>query len=168
MIEHFFLYQSFFLKMRFIFSFMLLLGGINAFVSGTSMEEIDDDAVLLQEMGNNQDNRPSDQPLSFDDLLLSLETIRYDPCPSWTDRKREEEIRPFSCHYCDRRFKRNMHMVRHIESRHAPKYSFICMLCRRNASRRDNLQQHIRAVHMKKLKEAPHLTIDDFIETRST
>lgn len=50
----------------------------------------------------------------------------------------------FCCDYCDRRFKRQEHLKRHIRSLHICEKPFTCHICQKNFSRSDNLNQHIK------------------------
>lgn len=50
----------------------------------------------------------------------------------------------FCCEYCDRRFKRQEHLKRHIRSLHICEKPFTCTICDKNFSRSDNLNQHIK------------------------
>ncbi|QLG74305.1 hypothetical protein HG535_0G01890 [Zygotorulaspora mrakii] len=50
----------------------------------------------------------------------------------------------FACEYCDRRFKRQEHLKRHIRSLHMCEKPFDCHICGKKFSRSDNLNQHIK------------------------
>lgn len=50
----------------------------------------------------------------------------------------------FGCDYCDRRFKRQEHLKRHVRSLHMCEKPFGCPVCGKKFSRSDNLNQHIK------------------------
>lgn len=50
----------------------------------------------------------------------------------------------FGCEFCDRRFKRQEHLKRHVRSLHMGEKPFNCTLCGKKFSRSDNLNQHIK------------------------
>lgn len=50
----------------------------------------------------------------------------------------------FGCEYCDRRFKRQEHLKRHVRSLHMCEKPFDCHICGKKFSRSDNLNQHIK------------------------
>ncbi|QLQ79619.1 hypothetical protein HG537_0C02660 [Torulaspora globosa] len=50
----------------------------------------------------------------------------------------------FGCEYCDRRFKRQEHLKRHIRSLHMGEKPFNCLICGKKFSRSDNLNQHVK------------------------
>ncbi|SCV00762.1 LANO_0F08460g1_1 [Lachancea nothofagi CBS 11611] len=50
----------------------------------------------------------------------------------------------FACEFCDRRFKRQEHLKRHVRSLHMGEKPFGCHLCGKKFSRSDNLNQHIK------------------------
>ncbi|GAV56268.1 hypothetical protein ZYGR_0BB00450 [Zygosaccharomyces rouxii] len=50
----------------------------------------------------------------------------------------------FGCEYCDRRFKRQEHLKRHVRSLHMCEKPFGCHICGKKFSRSDNLNQHIK------------------------
>ncbi|GMM54587.1 Com2 protein [Maudiozyma humilis] len=50
----------------------------------------------------------------------------------------------FCCEYCDRRFKRQEHLKRHVRSLHICEKPFTCHICHKHFSRSDNLNQHIK------------------------
>ncbi|CAH01814.1 Com2p [Kluyveromyces lactis] len=52
--------------------------------------------------------------------------------------------KPFGCEYCDRRFKRQEHLKRHIRSLHICEKPYGCHLCGKKFSRSDNLSQHLK------------------------
>ncbi|SCV04148.1 LAME_0H16138g1_1 [Lachancea meyersii CBS 8951] len=50
----------------------------------------------------------------------------------------------FACEFCDRRFKRQEHLKRHVRSLHMGEKPFGCHICGKKFSRSDNLNQHIK------------------------
>ena len=52
--------------------------------------------------------------------------------------------KPFGCEYCDRRFKRQEHLKRHIRSLHICEKPYGCDICGKKFSRSDNLNQHLK------------------------
>ncbi|CAI4433834.1 BPK_HP2_G0014430.mRNA.1.CDS.1 [Saccharomyces cerevisiae] len=50
----------------------------------------------------------------------------------------------FGCEFCDRRFKRQEHLKRHVRSLHMCEKPFTCHICNKNFSRSDNLNQHVK------------------------
>ncbi|KAL3239926.1 Com2p RNJ42_04969 [Nakaseomyces bracarensis] len=50
----------------------------------------------------------------------------------------------FGCEFCDRRFKRQEHLKRHVRSLHMGEKPFECHICNKKFSRSDNLNQHIK------------------------
>ncbi|SCU93558.1 LADA_0G03752g1_1 [Lachancea dasiensis] len=50
----------------------------------------------------------------------------------------------FACEFCDRRFKRQEHLKRHIRSLHMGEKPFGCHICGKKFSRSDNLNQHVK------------------------
>lgn len=50
----------------------------------------------------------------------------------------------FACDFCDRRFKRQEHLKRHVRSLHMGEKPFDCHICGKKFSRSDNLNQHIK------------------------
>ncbi|QLL32744.1 hypothetical protein HG536_0D02660 [Torulaspora globosa] len=50
----------------------------------------------------------------------------------------------YGCEYCDRRFKRQEHLKRHIRSLHMGEKPFNCLICGKKFSRSDNLNQHVK------------------------
>ncbi|CDO93313.1 unnamed protein product [Kluyveromyces dobzhanskii CBS 2104] len=52
--------------------------------------------------------------------------------------------KPFGCEFCDRRFKRQEHLKRHIRSLHICEKPYGCHLCGKKFSRSDNLSQHLK------------------------
>lgn len=50
----------------------------------------------------------------------------------------------FACEFCDRRFKRQEHLKRHVRSLHMCEKPFQCHICDKKFSRSDNLNQHIK------------------------
>lgn len=50
----------------------------------------------------------------------------------------------FGCEFCDRRFKRQEHLKRHVRSLHMGEKPFECHICNKSFSRSDNLNQHIK------------------------
>ncbi|CCD23228.1 Com2p NDAI_0B01930 [Naumovozyma dairenensis CBS 421] len=50
----------------------------------------------------------------------------------------------FGCEYCERRFKRQEHLKRHVRSLHIGVKPYTCHICQKNFSRSDNLSQHIK------------------------
>ncbi|KAI8394450.1 Zinc finger C2H2 type domain signature [Nakaseomyces glabratus] len=50
----------------------------------------------------------------------------------------------FGCEFCDRRFKRQEHLKRHIRSLHMGEKPYECHICNKKFSRSDNLNQHIK------------------------
>ena len=50
----------------------------------------------------------------------------------------------FACDYCERRFKRQEHLKRHVRSLHMGEKPFGCHICDKKFSRSDNLNQHIK------------------------
>lgn len=50
----------------------------------------------------------------------------------------------FGCEFCDRRFKRQEHLKRHVRSLHMCEKPFNCHICDKKFSRSDNLNQHIK------------------------
>ncbi|CCF56514.1 hypothetical protein KAFR_0B02160 [Kazachstania africana CBS 2517] len=56
----------------------------------------------------------------------------------------DDGTKQFSCEYCDRRFKRQEHLKRHIRSLHICEKPFHCHICDKHFSRSDNLNQHIK------------------------
>ncbi|AMD21029.1 HEL252Wp [Eremothecium sinecaudum] len=52
--------------------------------------------------------------------------------------------KPFGCEYCDRRFKRQEHLKRHVRSLHMGEKPYDCKICGKKFSRSDNLNQHIK------------------------
>lgn len=52
--------------------------------------------------------------------------------------------KPFGCNYCERRFKRQEHLKRHVRSLHMGEKPYGCSICGKKFSRSDNLNQHIK------------------------
>ncbi|CEP60528.1 Com2p LALA0_S01e12970g [Lachancea lanzarotensis] len=50
----------------------------------------------------------------------------------------------FACEFCDRRFKRQEHLKRHVRSLHMGEKPFGCHICGKKFSRSDNLNQHVK------------------------
>lgn len=50
----------------------------------------------------------------------------------------------FGCEFCDRRFKRQEHLKRHVRSLHMGEKPFNCLICGKKFSRSDNLNQHVK------------------------
>lgn len=50
----------------------------------------------------------------------------------------------FACDFCDRRFKRQEHLKRHVRSLHMGEKPFDCQICGKKFSRSDNLNQHVK------------------------
>lgn len=50
----------------------------------------------------------------------------------------------YGCEYCDRRFKRQEHLKRHVRSLHMGEKPFNCLICGKKFSRSDNLNQHVK------------------------
>lgn len=50
----------------------------------------------------------------------------------------------FGCEFCDRRFKRQEHLKRHIRSLHMCEKPYGCHICGKKFSRSDNLNQHLK------------------------
>ncbi|SCU84732.1 LAFA_0D11672g1_1 [Lachancea sp. 'fantastica'] len=50
----------------------------------------------------------------------------------------------FACEFCDRRFKRQEHLKRHVRSLHMGEKPFGCQICGKKFSRSDNLNQHVK------------------------
>lgn len=57
-----------------------------------------------------------------------------------------EDRNRFDCHLCDKSFKHNFHLIRHIRS-HSGLKPFICDICGKTFVRRDNCRDHARRVH---------------------
>ncbi|AGO11208.1 AaceriACL057Wp [[Ashbya] aceris (nom. inval.)] len=55
-----------------------------------------------------------------------------------------DATKPFGCEYCERRFKRQEHLKRHIRSLHMGEKPYGCDICGKKFSRSDNLNQHIK------------------------
>ncbi|CCK69962.1 Com2p KNAG_0D02120 [Huiozyma naganishii CBS 8797] len=53
-----------------------------------------------------------------------------------------DNTKHYSCEYCERRFKRQEHLKRHIRSLHLGAKPYTCHICARKFSRSDNLNQH--------------------------
>ena len=56
----------------------------------------------------------------------------------------EDPSKVFSCHICNRRFRRQEHLKRHYRSLHTHEKPFKCHECGKQFSRSDNLSQHQR------------------------
>lgn len=72
---------------------------------------------------------------------------RLGPMPKTRGRKPSpmlDATKHFGCEYCDRRFKRQEHLKRHIRSLHMCEKPFGCHICGKKFSRSDNLNQHIK------------------------
>lgn len=50
----------------------------------------------------------------------------------------------FACEFCDRRFRRQEHLKRHVRSLHMGEKPYGCHICGKKFSRSDNLNQHIK------------------------
>ncbi|CCC68544.1 hypothetical protein NCAS_0B04600 [Naumovozyma castellii] len=55
-----------------------------------------------------------------------------------------DATKQFACDYCERRFKRQEHLKRHVRSLHIGEKPYACHICNKNFSRSDNLTQHIK------------------------
>lgn len=55
-----------------------------------------------------------------------------------------DATKQFGCEFCDRRFKRQEHLKRHVRSLHMCEKPFTCHICNKNFSRSDNLNQHVK------------------------
>ncbi|XP_078359971.1 uncharacterized protein LOC144644372 [Oculina patagonica] len=60
-----------------------------------------------------------------------------------------------SCKYCDKTFKTQRSLKRHVKSVHGQKKAFQCSKCKRAFNRRDNLNRHVGKVHEKKKSPKP-------------
>lgn len=56
----------------------------------------------------------------------------------------DDGTKQYGCQYCQRRFKRQEHLKRHVRSLHMGEKPYNCHICHKNFSRSDNLLQHIR------------------------
>lgn len=56
----------------------------------------------------------------------------------------DDGTKQYGCQYCQRRFKRQEHLKRHVRSLHMGEKPYNCHICHKNFSRSDNLSQHIR------------------------
>lgn len=75
---------------------------------------------------------------------------RFGSMPKTRGRKPSpilDATKHFGCEYCDRRFKRQEHLKRHVRSLHMCEKPFGCHICGKKFSRSDNLNQHIKT-HM--------------------
>ena len=55
----------------------------------------------------------------------------------------------FACQQCPKRFTRNDHLERHVESVHEKRKAFECAVCAHQFARKHHLSKHILAVHAK-------------------
>ncbi|CCE62746.1 hypothetical protein TPHA_0D01050 [Tetrapisispora phaffii CBS 4417] len=55
-----------------------------------------------------------------------------------------DSSKQFGCDYCERRFKRQEHLKRHVRSLHMCVKPYACHICDKKFSRSDNLSQHIK------------------------
>ncbi|AET41673.1 Com2p Ecym_8403 [Eremothecium cymbalariae DBVPG len=55
-----------------------------------------------------------------------------------------DATKPFGCEFCERRFKRQEHLKRHVRSLHMGEKPYGCDICGKKFSRSDNLNQHIK------------------------
>ena len=52
--------------------------------------------------------------------------------------------------YCEKSFKRNEYLKRHVKNIHAKNKSFACSMCDMKFVRKDKLNQHVKSVHIGK------------------
>lgn len=97
-----------------------------------------DDVDNYAHINTTGSSTPSPQPLSRKRLGSMPKTRGRKPSPI------PDATKHFGCEYCDRRFKRQEHLKRHIRSLHMCEKPFGCHICGKKFSRSDNLNQHIK------------------------
>ncbi|EDO18136.1 hypothetical protein Kpol_1031p42 [Vanderwaltozyma polyspora DSM 70294] len=90
-----------------------------------------------------------DDQMEIHDELNKITTMpkRIGTLPKTRGRKPSPILDPlklFACEHCDRRFKRQEHLKRHVRSLHMGEKPFSCHICEKKFSRSDNLNQHIK------------------------
>ncbi|CAR29880.1 ZYRO0G19140p [Zygosaccharomyces rouxii] len=96
---------------------------------------------------NNNSNSNSDSNTTATPSPPPLVRKRLGSMPKTRGRKPSpilDATKHFGCEYCDRRFKRQEHLKRHVRSLHMCEKPFGCHICGKKFSRSDNLNQHIK------------------------
>ena len=56
-------------------------------------------------------------------------------------------IGDMKCEHCNRIFKRNFCLQRHVNTVHAQETSFLCTICDMKFTRKDSLNKHVKMLH---------------------
>ncbi|KAL3234990.1 Uncharacterized protein RNJ44_02778 [Nakaseomyces bracarensis] len=78
-----------------------------------------------------------------------------------------DDAKVFKCEMCERRFKRQEHLKRHVSSLHMGERPYSCEICLKSFSRSDNLSQHKRTHSNVKGVNAPKRNSSTTLSSRS-
>lgn len=110
-------------------------------------EEEEDDGEAITQFTVFDNHKLDHRPIVHSPAPAAIAKRRSGSMPKTRGRKPSpipDASKQFGCEFCDRRFKRQEHLKRHVRSLHMCEKPFNCNICDKKFSRSDNLNQHIK------------------------